>query len=514
MTEPTREPVALLLQRARPVPARSLVAVQHRVRRIRRRRRRMAAATAVCAVTGIVMLIQLLSPGLSDGPSPAGTPTGVPTARTTVAGPTATRAPGRSPDGLLYPEDLGAGGWMVGFHDASPGDLQLGCSGFAQAFGVGKAQTLEGTSSVGGSWTVQETVVALDARTAALVLERLAGVARDRCPRLRGRDVVLAADSQVLLAAATITPDGSIGEATGYALVGRTWITVRTALRDPGGDPTARPLPGQVDGLSRLFATAVERATGTRPRMPAPNAAARAAAARYVTPAPMRTPVHQPVQTPTTATPTATEGGDARTPPPVPPPTGAAATAPTGFLTLDDLGPGGAWSVGIRPGDRTSGLSTVIHLPAGTATVGTTARDVRGKGGSQLYRGWLAAPATEASGNTWLLRETVVHLDPARATDDAGAFARLLVDSGPFTDAAHGTLSFYWSDATGFLATRPVPGAAKDSIGVSSAWILRDGVLTQLDVLPGGPDGGRVLTPSDAQWVIRMLDLAARRAAG
>jgi hypothetical protein len=137
---------------------------------------------------------------------------------------------------------------------------------------------------------------------------------------------------------------------------------------------------------------------------------------------------------------------------------------------------------------------------------------VHGDGGSQLYRGWLGSPATEASGNAWLLRETVVRMDPATTRTATLAFARLLRAGGTFVSPRFGAMSFVWSDDTGFLVTRTPSAGSPGALGISSAWTLRQNVLIQLDTLPGGAQGGRSLTGSDEQWLIGLLDVAAGRA--
>lgn len=119
------------------------------------------------------------------------------------------------------------------------------------ASGLGTLGYFEGTSPVGGEWSVQESVVQLDAATARDVAGKLAEPARTGCTALRGRDVALAASEQVLVVSG-LTPAGSVGEATVYALAGRIWLTCARACTSPGPrTPPPCPCPARPTGCSR-----------------------------------------------------------------------------------------------------------------------------------------------------------------------------------------------------------------------------------------------------------------------
>jgi len=517
VTEPlTPEPLPQVLQRLRatPLTARGLDTVHRRADGIRRARRRTTVAATAGAVAGIVGLAQLLVPGTSSAPAPRPTATGRPVPATTPPA-------GRSPDGLLYPADLGTGWWENGSQTTN-GDLQVGCTGFTPAAGLGHVRFFDATTPVGGALTVQETVVTLDAATTRQVAAELAGPSRTGCTTLRGRDVVLAASEQVLVVSGRITPAGSVGSATAYALVGSTWVTLQAELRSLGtgtGEPL--PLPGQADWVLQVTGTAIERATGTRLRLPEPNAAARAAAAKYVTPSPMPSLASPSGGSAVTAGSTASDADrPTGTAAPSPTgatatgPTGATATAPAGFLTPADLGPGGPWSVGTRSGDRSGPGPRTIQLP-GSSLSHVPARAVAGSGSTQTYRGRPTGGSTAGSGSDWLLTEEVLRIDRSHLAEDAGDFARLLADSGPFTGTTAGTLAFVWSDGSGFVAARPGPRTG--TFEAISGWVLRDDLLVHLDGRPGGTGAGGsggAVVQADPQWFIGLLDQAARRAAG
>lgn len=478
MTGPRPAPEVFDRARREIVPARPLETVHRRATRLRRRRRALAvgaSGSAVGMVAAVVGLTAWLfaphSGGVDLGPGVVGS---------TTARVTPDPAPaGRTADMLLAPSDLGPGGWIRGTQpgdtDQVSGATQVACdrpgAGEYTAPGIGRQQLFRGSTPQGAEWILDEQVVNLDAASVTQMRAVLRGTANG-CPTAGG-SVVLAADSGMLVTG-SLRPDGSVGNANGYALAGSTWISVTTL---PGGAAGGIPLPGQARWLLDVTAKAVERATGTRPTTPALSAAAARAAARYVTPTSVLH-VDSPLPSPGAAAP------------------GPATAVPRGFLHVADLGTVGGW--GVTPAqDLQSSAATVVGLP----TCSSVEQKVIGAGAALMYRG----SASGGSGE-WVLNETVVRLDAA-----AAAAARTALAAAATCPAVRGSFGAGTRAAhtpTTLVLGFPLPGGAT---GYAQAWALRDDVLVQLDTLPGGAAGGAEL-PGGVGWLEGVLAKAVARA--
>ena len=175
-----------------------------------------------------------------------------------------------------------------------------------------------------------------------------------------------------------------------------------------------------------------------------------------------------------------------------------AATPPSGFLQLSDLGETGGWTVGSDLGDQTSDPAGRAVLPecgtaAGTTLVGATAQ--------QMYRG---SGAAGGSGEL-ILSEHVTSLDAhevdvarqalttARAcTGTVNAGQRVLGSSAdPLTVVAGATVQGQPSTAT--------------------TWTLTGHSLIVIDTLPGGAAGGAP-QPGGLPWLLATARTAVERA--
>jgi len=505
------EPITELFARAElegdtlPVPA--LDGVRARGRQLRTRRRALPVMAAAAA-TLIVVAVSRWDASGAGGQLPAG-PTDTSSSTATV-GPTATPPSGAlRRDGLLELADLGAGGWVRGADSGDSGPTSgaelPGCSAggtggtggtgaTASAPGVGRHQMFRGSTPEGAEWLVNEQVVTVTAAGVPALGAQFAAVASG-CRTIVGGDVVLAADGH-LLVTGTLLPTGSVGFAHGYALAGSTWVSLETL---PGGAIGQIPLPGQAQWLVDITAKALERATGRPPEtVPTPNAAAQAAAAKYVSPTAV---IHvqsgsaSPLPVTTTIA--------------VPGPGTAASGAgglPKGYLRLADLGTRGGWSAAPNdPTDRQTSAATAVSLPGCAAAGGRGAGpspSVTGPGGSLIYRG-----STTGGSGEWILNETVVRLGAAAT---ATARAQLAAVAGCSTPSGgFGAGRRERATATSMVVGIPL---ADGSTGYAQAWALRGSVLVQLDTLPGGAAGGAPL-PGGAPWLEGVLDTALARAA-
>jgi hypothetical protein len=490
------EPITALFERADAagdtLPAPELDGVRRRGRQLRTRRRGLAATAVGCVLLTAVGVVRLAGSGERQLRVPA-------------AG-TAITAPAGANDRFLQPADLGSGGWVVG---AEPGDSgprdgvdQPGCGTGSETTaeltvpGTGSGRILRGSTPEGGEWLVDESVITFADKDVEAV--RRAFLAGMKCSKLTGgtsANLVLAANDTMLITGVLLDA-GSVGYAHGYAIVGTTWISIETL---PGGATGGIPLPGQTQWLIDVTATAARRATGQGPIPPSPNAAARAAAAKYVAPDPS-TVLHVQSQAPGASV--VTDGpGSSMQPPDAGPTTPSAAPAPPkGFLTLSDLGGTGGWTLSSDGGDRTTSRDTPITLPACGGQVGS---DLRGEGGSQLYRG-----QTQGGSGEWILNETVIMIPASQRSALITRFAELA-----------GCTKVTGSLGTG---TPRVPGApdtlvvgyplASGTVGFAQAWAVVGDQLILLDTLPGGAAGHAPL-PGGTGWLADVLKRAQVRVA-
>jgi hypothetical protein len=360
MTTPLTDPLAAAFDRARAavdavdvVGAPPVSAVRRRGTRLRRRRQSAAAGAAavlLVAVVGATSMLRSHDTGLPAGPSVSPAPT----------------VPGRSADGLLLPSDLGSGAWTA---DGAPGGDPLtsitvdGCGNGAAAFApnmtrvAGRSRLFRGSTPEGAEWLLTEQVGTIVPGDRPNLLAQLRAI---RNCRNASFQVVLAEDETVVVWGTPLTTGavGAIGTASAFALVGDTLVSLDAA---PGGSRGGPALPGQTRWLLDTLSAAVDRATGSVPALPEPNAAAARAAARYrlLDPA-------QVVRAPS---------ADARA-------TADDDTVPPGFITPADLGPTGNWSQVLVPGNDGTPLQAQLPGCASGAEV-----LVYGRGAAQSYVG-------------------------------------------------------------------------------------------------------------------------------
>jgi hypothetical protein len=457
----------------------SVSSVCRRGTRLRRRREFAAAGAALGAVLVVVAGVTSTL-HRSDGGPPArpGPVSPVPTAS------------GRSADGLLLSTDLGSSGWtgegQAG--QSTPTSITVdGCADGAAAFApgdfqvVGRSRLYRGSTSEGAEWLLTEQVgrITPKDRVNVLALFRAIGTCRDTTIQ-----VSLAADETAVAWGTPLTAGavGAIGPARAFALVGDTLISLDALPGGAGGGPA---LPGQTRWMLDTLSAAVERATGSAPKLPEPSAAAEQAAQHY-----RRLDPGQVTR--------GTSGG-----------AGQRSSVPAGFLTPEDLGTSATWSAG----EAGTGTPVQAQLP-GCANGSPVL--VYGKGTGQPYRGVPSSagpsgPGADAAG--WGVYEVRITVDPTTVPTVQAALAaaarcpRLQVTShlGPMTvETAGPTRALVRQD-------RP-DGSTASAFG----WILHGTTLVQLEAETGDPtsspsDG---TLPGGAVWFRQIMDQAETRMDG
>lgn len=504
MTEPITELFARVEREGDTLPLPATREITTRGRQLRRRRRVVPLATAATVAVIALAVNQWGGSGPAPGlpargteltSSPTGSPTGTGQGRTVG-------------DGLLELTDLGPGGWIRGTVQNDAGDargaFQPGCAtGSAgtslDVSGTGRHQMFRGSTPEGAEWLLDEKVITVPDDQVAALRALLAGTAAPGCTAVEGAVVLAASDS--VLVTGTLLPEGSVGSANNYALAGRTWISLETL---PGGAIGQIPVPGQAQWLLDVTAKALQRATGTRPTMPAPNAAAQQAAARYVPPTAV---IHVASQQPGDPVTVVTGSGSG-------PAAGGSAAGgsapPKGYLRIADLGTRGGFTVDAsRPGDASDwrpSPTTSVALPTCAGSGGP----VTGPGSSLTYRG-----STSGGSGEWIVSETLVTLRGAalaQAKAALAAAARCASVGGGFSGPAvraAGTTST--SLVLGFPVDAGSSAGPTVVIGFAQAWGLRGDVLVQLDTLPGGAAGHAPL-PGGSRWLQGVLAAALTRA--
>ena len=174
------------------------------------------------------------------------------------------------------------------------------------------------------------------------------------------------------------------------------------------------------------------------------------------------------------------------------PASGAAGTAPAGFLRVPDLGPGG-WraSAGSAVDHRTS-PALPYQLPACTGAPGKGS----GKGESQVYR----RPVGKGP-RTWVLTESRVTVDAAQAAALDEAMRTLLTCPGVM-----------WEDGSDLMLVLG-DDAQNGAAGPTQAWGLRGTALTHLRLEATGK-GGAVSDPIQRRWMEKLIATALKVGGG
>ncbi len=439
----------------------------------------VAAVAVVVAGTGLVVSRVIGNGGVRTSPPAAPSTTHSPSVVAPTGSGSATAGLFHVPSGFLDPADLGAGDWAADPNESSATGASpnlVSCEGAAQLqSATGPSQTYRGITTEGGEWLLIETVIQLDptrSAQAATVLKAMTG-----CPA-RFNQVLLAADDQIVVFG-RLQPSGAVGQAMSIALVGGRYLQLDTL---PGGAAGNLDLPGQTQWLVDTAAKAVARATGVTPSKPAPNATAKAAAAKYR--ADSGAVVYFPSPGAGGGTPTGSQAGTPK----------AQVGLNAALLTAEELTGAAPWAGAVEPAGTppVGGVQGIPHCSG-------SSMPVEGPAVSRVFR---LTPSSGSSLLTWTVVERVAEVSPKQAQAATAMIA---------ADTCTGEGSFLWLHLAGPAVAVVAPNSGGGYARLK-VWSLVGTRVVSIEVYADS-DPASASQALDPQWLPALVD-AARRAAG